>query len=251
MIQYQFDQYLPGISLDSVIFGFHQNTLKVLLLKIKNMQLWSLPGGFVQKNENVNDAAVRVLLERTGLDDIFLHQFEVFGNVDRIQQSHVDMLIDQGFFDAGSESETWFRQRFVTIGYYALVEYSKVKSPQPDAVSESCDWFDIHDLPTLMVDHTHIVQQAYEKLKHNLNHQPIGLNLLPKRFTMPELQSLYETILGYELDRRNFQRKILSYDILIRTNEQRRGGSHKAPWLYEFDENNYQKALEDGLKSNW
>ena len=105
--------------------------------------------------------------------------------------------------------------------------------------------------PTLMVDHTHIVQQAYEKLKHNLNHQPIGLNLLPKRFTMPELQSLYETILGYELDRRNFQRKILSYDILIRTNEQRRGGSHKAPWLYEFDENNYQKALEDGLKSNW
>lgn len=251
MIQYQFDQYLPGISLDSVIFGFHQNTLKVLLLKIKNMQLWSLPGGFVQKNENVNDAAVRVLLERTGLDDIFLHQFEVFGNVDRIQQSHVDMLIDQGFFDAGSESETWFRQRFVTIGYYALVEYSKVKSPQPDPVSESCDWFDIHDLPTLMVDHTHIVQQAYEKLKHNLNHQPIGLNLLPKRFTMPELQSLYETILGYELDRRNFQRKILSYDILIRTNEQRRGGSHKAPWLYEFDENNYQKALEDGLKSNW
>ena len=246
-----FDHYLPGLSLDSVIFGFHQNTLKVLLLKLKKMNLWSLPGGFVEKQENVNDAAVRVLRERTGLDRIFLHQFEIFGNHDRIPSSHIDNLIDQGLFESGSEMDHWFRQRFVTIGYYALVEYSQVSSPTPDMATEKCEWFPIHELPELMVDHGNIINSAYEELKRNLNYQPIGMNLLPKKFTMPELQSLYETILGYQLDRRNFQRKILAYDILTRTGEQRKGGSHKAPWLYEFDANNYQRALEDGLKNAW
>jgi 8-oxo-dGTP diphosphatase len=244
-----FEHYQPGLSIDSVIFGFHQNTLKVLLMKLKNLDDWSLPGGFVNKDENLDDAAVRILNERTGLDKIFLHQFKAFGKVDRAPNDHAKQFLKHNKLDGNWE--VWFNSRFITIGYYALVDFNKVRAPQPDFTSDSCQWHPLENLPSMMIDHRDIIVTAYEELKKNLSHQPVGVNLLPRRFTMPELQSLYETILGKKLDRRNFQRKMLSFDILIKTSERRTGGSHKAPVLYQFDKNKYEEALSHGLRGSW
>lgn len=240
---------IPGLSLDCVIFGFHENELKVLLLKMKNMPDWALPGGFVEKEESVDQAAVHVLKQRTGLVNIFLKQFHLFGEVGRNNHGHARIMVENGVIPEALFQ--WFDQRFVTVGYYALVEYSKVKKPQPDYISESCEWRSLKELPSLILDHKHILAQAHKALKLHLDHQPIGWNLLPKRFTMPELQALYETVLDKKLDRRNFQRKMLSYGILIRTGKRRKGTPHKAPMLYEFDEKQYHRALREGFRAGF
>ncbi len=239
----------PGFSVDCVVFGFHDRSLKVLLLKMKRLEKWALPGGFVLCEEDVDASASRVLAERTGLTDIFLRQFRLFGQVDRQDQGHADHLLSLGIVD--DTWHQWFRQRFVSLGFYALVEYSQVQAPQPDAFSEVCTWCPLGELPSLMLDHAAIIAEAHQTLRRHLSYQPIGLNLLPRRFTMPELQALYETLLDKPLDRRNFQRRMLSYGILRRTEERRTGGAHKAPYLYEFDEKKYREALAEGLKGGW
>lgn len=242
------EAYLPSLSLDCVIFGFHENQLKVLLLKFKNLDVWALPGGFVFKDEDVADAARRVLQERTGLTEIFLQQFNVFGNAKRTDLNlHKQLLKKDG---VNLHRDHWLLRRFVTIGYYALVEYSYV-NPQPDVFSDECTWRDINDLPKMMMDHHDILIKALETLRSHLNYHPIGYNLLPEKFTMPQLQKLYETILGKELDRRNFQRKILSYGIVRRLKEVKKGGAHKAPYLYSFDVRKYQQALKESLQGGW
>ncbi len=227
--------YLPHLSVDCVIFGFHDNQLKVLLLKWKGGQ-WCLPGGFIRHEESVDDAAQRILQERTGLTDIYLQQFYVFGNPKREKDK--------------KKSPYWIGKRFISIGYYALVEFSKVE-PQPDVFSEACEWFDIDEVPALIYDHHDIMLKALEALRLDLNDHPVGLNLLPKKFTMPELQRLYETILGEAIDRRNFQKYMLSLDILVRLEERKTGGAHKAPYLYQFDKKKYMQALKQGLKLGW
>lgn len=243
------ENLIPGLSIDCVIFGFHENTLKVLLLKLKNMELWALPGGFVEKDKDVDSEATRVLKQRTGLENIFLKQFHLFGNVNRNQERHFENLLKHEVIQR--ESLPWFEQRFVTVGYYALVEFSRVKAPIPDFTSSECIWHGFHDLPDLMLDHKGIICNAHQILKRDLNYHPIGINLLPEKFTMPELQSLYETVLEKKLDRRNFRRKMLAYDILDQTDERRIGGAHKAPMLYKFNSKKYHTALEEGLKSGW
>lgn len=235
--------------MDCVIFGFHENELKVLLLKMKNMEKWALPGGFVKKDKDVDQEASSILKSRTGLENIFLHQFYLFGDVKRNTTNHGQMLVDKEVIDP--QFKAWFEQRFITVGYYALVEYAHVKAPKPDNISQKCEWMSLNDLPELMLDHADILQKAHQTLKRELNYQPIGLNLLPDKFTMPELQSLYETVLEKKLDRRNFRRKMLGYDILVQTDERRMGGAHKAPILYKFDLNKYHQAIEKGLKSGW
>ena len=242
------DQYIPGLSLDCVIFGFHDNQLRVLLLEFKNFSEWGLPGGFVEKNENVEQAAVRVLKSRTGLEKIFLTQFHFFGDVSRNTPNHSQRLIEQGTIS--KELAPWFEQRFNTIGYYALVEYSKVK-PVKDDITDSCEWRALDDLPKLILDHKIIINKALDNLRIHLNYHPIGQNLLPSKFTMPELQALYETVLDKKLDRRNFQRKMLGYGILDRLDERRLGGAHKAPYLYCFNSEKYQQALKVGLNTGW
>jgi hypothetical protein len=117
--------------------------------------------------------------------------------------------------------------------------------------AEHCEWVDIHKLDSMMMDHKDIVLKALESLRTQLAYSPIGKNLLPKKFTMPELQKLYETILDQKLDRRNFQRKMLSFGILNKLNETRKGGAHKAPFLYTFNDKKYQKALKEGLYGSW
>jgi len=229
--------FLPHISVDCVIFGFHENQLKVLLLKWKEGP-WCLPGGFVKHEESVDDSAIRILHERTGLDDIYLQQFHTFGNPKREKGKKVQAV------------KSWMNKRFISIGYYALVEFSKV-SPHPDILSNACQWWDIDQVPALIYDHKEIISKALDSLRLDLNDHPVGYNLLPGKFTMPELQRLYETILGEELDRRNFQKRMLALDILERLKERKTGGAHKAPFLYRFDKKKYARALKQGLKLSW
>lgn len=243
-----FDNYHPGISVDCVIFGFHENELKVLLLKMKNSKKWAIPGGFVQKTEDVDTAAKRELKLRTSIEDIYLKQFYLFGDAYRSNDQYVDNLVKDQVIQ--SEMDAWFRQRFITVGYYALVEFSKV-IPTPAANAELCEWVPINEIPELILDHDIIIQKALSSLRRKLRLEPIGKNLLPKIFTMNELRILYETILGEELDRRNFQRKMLSFGILDRLNQVRKGGAHKAPYLYSFNEEKYNQSLKKGFNTIW
>lgn len=229
--------YLPHVSVDCVIFGFHEDELKVLLLKWKEGP-WFLPGGFVKHDESVDDSAIRILHERTGLKNIFLQQFHTFGHPAREKGKEI------------ASAKSWMRKRFITVGYYALVEFSKV-DPQPDILSTECRWWDVKKVPALIYDHKQIMETALESLRLDLNDHPVGYNLLPEKFTMPELQRLYETILDETLDRRNFQKRMLGLEILERLKERKLGGAHKAPFLYRFDKRKYHKALKQGLKSGW
>ncbi len=241
--------YIPGISIDCVIFGFHEQFLKVLLIRMKNMDKWSLPGGFIDKEKNVDEAAKDVLKMRTGLSDIYLKQFSLFGERNRNSSEHVnELIIKSVIFE---EDREWFDRRFMTIGYYALVEYSKVVAPTPDDFSDDISWFDIHEVPNLILDHKEILSKAYIELNREVNFHPIGIDLLEDEFTMTELQSLYETILGKSLDRRNFRRKMLNYGILVDTGKTRTGKGHKSPILYRFDQQKYMEAVESGFSSNW
>jgi hypothetical protein len=148
------------------------------------------------------------------------------------------------------DEQNWFVNRFLTIGYYALVDFCDV-NPKPDELSVDCNWFDLNDIPELKLDHALILKTALDTLRLQLNYQPIGYNLMPREFTMPELQKLYETILDKKLDRRNFQRRMLGFGILKKSEQQRKGGAHKAPYLYSFDLENYKAALTEGFKGGW
>jgi hypothetical protein len=231
--------YLPNLSIDCVVFGFNEASLKVLLVQMKEDILWALPGGYVLKTENLNEAANRILRERTGAENIYLQQFQVFSDLNR----------SEGFFEE-FEDTIWNKQRFLSVGYYALVDFSKINLVM-DVYSDACEWKNIDELPELMMDHRQIFDKALSTLRKQLNHKPIGYNLLPEKFTMPELQKLYEIILGKKLNRGNFYRKMLRYDILIKLDEIRKGGAHKAPDLYQFDVEKYQLALENGFSEGW
>ncbi len=243
------DDFQPGLSVDCVVFGFHERELKVLILKLKDFDLWSLPGGFVNKDQDVDTEALKVLKWRTGLESVYMKQFHVFGEVGRDRLDAEVEKMRKNFLDP--DIVAWFDQRFITIGYYGLVEYSMVKNPQPDFFTEKCEWCTVSDLPKLIFDHEKIIRKAHDTLKKALNYEPIGLNLLPREFTMTELQALYETLLGRELDRRNFRRKMLGYGILKSTDKRRTGGAHKAPLLYEFDQKKYNQAIIEGLNTGW
>jgi ADP-ribose pyrophosphatase YjhB (NUDIX family) len=242
------DLFVASLSVDCVIFGFHLNQLKVLLLKVKKSDEWALPGGFVYKAEHIEQAAVRVLKERTGLDDIFLSQFHAFGDPKRSDLRLTTKRLQN--LGVKPNHARFLMQRFVTIGFYALVDFLSV-SPTSDSLSEACAWWDLHCLPKLILDHEPIIQKALAVMRSQLNHQPIGYNLLPLKFTMPELQKLYETLLDISLDRRNFQRRILGYGIIRKLKERRKGGAHKAPFLYSFDKRKYHKALKEGFQERW
>jgi 8-oxo-dGTP diphosphatase len=241
-------QFQSGISVDCVILGFHEQQLKILLLHVETVNKWALPGGFIKKTEPIEEAAYRVLQERTGVKDIFLQQFHVFGAPDRADASIHQKRYQS--FGVKIPKDNWLIQRFITVGFYALVDFNKVKG-QLSTNPSGCEWMNIETLEDLMMDHANIVQKALETLRNQIAYLPIGKNLLPKKFTMPELQKLYETILNQKLDRRNFQRKLLSFGILNRLAETKKGGAHKAAYLYSFNDKKYQKALKEGLYGSW
>lgn len=240
--------FLAHISLDCVVFGFHAGQLKILLTKLKHEEKRALPGGFVMTRETLEEAAIRTLQERTGLENIFLQQFCVFSDPRRNESNmKPQTLLREGI---PLERTLFFSQRFISVGFYALVEFSRVV-PRADILSDSCDWYTLDQRGPLILDHDQILETALATLRSQLSYQPIGYNLLPRKFTLPELQQLYEAILGKKLDRRNFQRKIFSYGILRSLDEKRTGVAHKAPYLYSFDLRRYQKALKQGLQGGW
>jgi 8-oxo-dGTP diphosphatase len=224
-------EYIPHIAFDSVVFGFSKGKLKILLMEYYATGWFALPGGFVGRNENLEDAVKRGLLERTGLQDVYLEQFHTFGSVDRFKPEVMKRI-----FEANNHPidwDHWLLARFLSIGYYALIDHEKV-TLQPDAISDSIAWYDIEALPELILDHGKIVEKALQTLRENLDRKLIGGNLLSDRFTMNELQAVYEAILGEKLRRTSFQRKLLSMDILDRHEKLFTGKSHKAPYLYSF-----------------
>ncbi len=223
--------YLPGLAIDLVIFGFHRNQLKILLLEYQNTGLFALPAGFIKETENLNDAARRALAERTGLRDIYLEQYYVFGDRSRHDPAPLRAIMQgKGLVP---NNDHWLLGRFVSVGFYALVDFTRAV-PLPDLLSDRCDWYDLAGLPPLMLDHRVMVSKALETLRANLDHKLIGFNLLPDSFTMGDLQCLYETVLGEKLNRTSFQRKMLALDILERLDKKWTGGAHKAPYLYRF-----------------
>ena len=242
------EQYQPGLSIDSVIFGFHDNQLKVLLIKTKHSEEWALPGGFIRVEEGIDEAAVNVLYGRTGLKGIFLRQFATFGQVNRNSEEANKKVLN--FFGIPLEEAQWYMNRFVTIGYYALVDFLQAV-PQPEGNNEIVEWIDCNAVPELVLDHKEIFDKALETLRMELNLVPVGYNLLPEKFTIPELQRLYETILGRKLDRRNFLRKITSIGILTKLDEKKSNVAHKAPNLYSFDKERYEEVLKIGLHQGW
>ncbi|MDE5702169.1 MAG: NUDIX domain-containing protein, partial [Bacteroides sp.] len=203
-----------------IIFGFNEGELNLLLLK-RNFQPamgeWSLMGGFVQKSESVNDAAKRVLTELTGLENVYMEQVGTFGEVER---------------DPG--------ERVISIAYYALIninEYDRELVRQHNAY-----WVNINELPPLIFDHPQMVEQARKLMQQKASTEPIGFNLLPKLFTLSQLQSLYEAIYGEQIDKRNFRKRIAEMDYIEKTDKIDKTGSKRGAALYKFNKKAYRKA---------
>ncbi len=238
-------QYLPHISIDPVIFGYHGQQLKILLLKWIGYKGWGLPGGFIRRNEPLSQAANRVLQERTGLDDVFLQQFHIFGDSPyRLKEQNGGELTEKIGYKVDQES--WLFERTLSISYFALVDYSKV-SVTTDFFTEDYQWCDVSAIPSLLFDQNEVVEKALATLRLQLYHQPIGYNLLPEKFTLPEIHALYETILGKKLDGRNFVKKLVTLGLIKKLDEQRSIGPHRSPFLYQFEKETYDAALEQGI----
>lgn len=241
-----FADILREVSIDCVIFGFTDGRLKVLLIRWKSTDKWSLPGGRIYKEEDVESAADRILLERTGLKDVFLQQFNTFGSTNRYTHYTEEETITVVEKALGETLEGLdVSRRTVSIGYYSLVNINKVV-PRPDVASDECAWFDIDDVPKLLFDHNTMIDVAIKTIRKEIRHQPIG-KLLPDKFTLNEIHKLFQTILDTDLDRRNFHKLITGYDFLVKLNEKRTGLANKSPYLYKFDFKKYEKALRDGI----
>ncbi len=226
-------EYLTHIAYDSVIVGFSGDELRILIMEYHNTGLFALPGGFVGVDEDLDQAVRRGLAERTGLTDIYLEQFYTFGNVARFKPEVMATILSANGLNPGTDYPTWMLDRFISVAYYALINYKDVV-PRPDALSDSCEWYPVDKLPTLILDHNEIVQKAIQTLRDNLDRKLVGGNLLPKKFTMKQLQEVYEAILGIKLRRTTFQRKMLASGVLMRHEKQFSGKAHKAPYLYSF-----------------
>jgi 8-oxo-dGTP diphosphatase len=231
--------YIQQLSIDCVIFGYQEKQLKVLVPKLDfRGDFWALPSGFIFQNEGIDQAARRILEGRTGIKDIYLEQFRVFGDTDRTNTQFIGRMMALNAEKLGekrfnSKEYEWITRRFVSIGYYALVDINKVV-PQKTEIDESIEWYNLKDLPTMILDHNTIVEKALETLRLNLDQKLIAFNLLPETFTMKEVQELYEAIFDKPFARNNFQKKILDLKVLERLEKKYTGAANKAPYLYRF-----------------
>ncbi|MEO8471339.1 MAG: NUDIX domain-containing protein [Chryseolinea sp.] len=223
--------YIPHLAYDSVVFGFSGQQLKILVMEYHNTGLFALPGGFVKFDEDLDNAVRRGLQERTGIQDIFLEQFHTFGSLNRFQPEVMRTILQAN--DQDTMDNQWLLDRFVSVGYYALINYENV-TPKPDSLSDSCRWYPIDQLPKLIQDHSAIVDKAIHMLRKNIDRKLVGVNLLPEKFTMKELQDVYEGIMGESIRRTSFQRDMLATGMLIRHEKRFSGKAHKAPFLYSF-----------------
>jgi ADP-ribose pyrophosphatase YjhB (NUDIX family) len=212
------------VALDCIIFGFDRRGLKLLLIKRDfepEKGKWSLMGGFLKRKESLDEAADRILHKLTGLQDVYLEQLFGFGEVDR------DPV-----------------ERTVSIAHYALInirEYDRELLEQYGA-----RWFRVDELPDLIFDHEEMIQAAKSRLRYRASYEPVGFELLPEKFTMPELQTLYEGIYETELDKRNFRRRILSMDVLKKMDEKQKKYSKKGAYFYKFNKDKYEKKVNNG-----
>jgi 8-oxo-dGTP diphosphatase len=223
-------QFLPHISIDTVIFGYHDTKMMVLLLQYKNSRSFALPGGFIKKEEDIDDAAKRILKDRTGLKNIYLEQFHTFGSNRRQDDAILNFMKSTGQHPS---EDHFLLQRFISISYYALVDFTKA-IPTKDDLSDDCRWVDIRKIPSLIQDHKQIIQTAMAALREDIDRKLVAFNLMPDTFTMNELQGLYETITREKILRTSFQRKMLNLGILEVVDKKMTGGAHKAPYLYRF-----------------
>lgn len=227
---YTEDNIHPGFSVDCVLLSFHKGKIKVLLRKFALGDYYALLGGFMFNHEDANQAAHRILQERAGIDNIFLKQFYLFSDPNRTITSQ-----NQEYVKINAESEAegkWLIRRFISMGYLALVQYDKVTLSK--CVDETLNWYDINKLPPLQSDHANIIKIAMERISMLFPVIPVGYELLPEKFTMTELRKIYEIFLDKKLDRRNFQRKILSNDCIEQLDETLEGKSYNPPILYRF-----------------
>lgn len=244
--------YIQQLSIDCVIFGYRARQLSVLVPKLRfKSDFWALPSGFIDQDEDIDVAAQRILRERTGIDDNYLAQFHVTGKASRNGKAFLDELIRSNpeFGDGnpavfqnqqpGLSDYDWFTRRFVSIGYYALVDINRVV-PRKNELDQSMEWYDIKALPPLIMDHTAIVAKAFETLRLTLDQKGDAFNLLPETFTMKEVQELYETLLAKSFARNNFQKKILDMNVLERLEKKYTGAANKAPYLYRLPKETIQ-----------
>ena len=216
----------PALTVDAVIFGLDNDDLKIMLIQrdLEPYQgRWALPGGFVQMDEDLEEAVRRELREETGIDQGFLEQLYVFGAVDRDP-----------------------RGRVVSVAYFALVKMEGHKI-RASTDARNAGWFSTNDIPDLAFDHNDITEMALKRLKEKVRSQPIGFELLPSKFTLSQLQKLYEIVLEKSLDKRNFRKKILGMNLLIELNEIQKDVSHRAARLYRFDEKRFHKLTRQGF----
>lgn len=222
---YPMDKYTHDtrilVALDCIVFGFDGESLKLLLIKRNfdpEKNKWSLMGGFIERNEGLEAAANRILYELTGLKDIYFEQIKTFGDVDR------DPV-----------------ERTISVCLFALIN---IRSHNQDAAkSQNAYWINLERRPDLIFDHNEMVKLALQKLRYKAALHPIGFELLPKKFTIPQLQRLYEEIYGETLDRRNFSRKILSTKLLLTTGEKSEESTTKKAILYKLDKKKYHKQF--------
>ncbi|MDL2255522.1 NUDIX hydrolase [Parabacteroides sp. OttesenSCG-928-K15] len=227
---YTTENIQPGFSVDCVVFSFYKKKLRVLLNKFDFSDYWQLPGGFMFKTESSDDAAKRILATRTGLTNVYLKQFYLFSDPARTKIDQNTAYLAGG--EGSDELAGWFLQRFVSLGYIAFLRYDEVELTVTK--EDMPKWFAINDLPELYSDHANIIKTALETMRPLLPVLPVGRELLPEKFTMSELRKIYEVILGKALDRRNFQRKILSMGILTPLDEVGNNSSYNPPVLYKF-----------------
>ncbi len=223
---YTYEYPRGALTVDCVVFGFDGADLSVLLIK-RGLQpfkgKWALPGGFVRVDESLDEAARRELEEETGLKHVFLEQLYSFGAVDRDP-----------------------RERVVSVAYYALVKPEDHHTLASTDAAEA-KWFDMARCPTLAFDHKTILDTALVRLRGKLIYQPIGFELLPTKFTLTHLQRLYEAVLGLDLDKRNFRKKVLGFDLLVPLKETFREGAHRPAKLYRFNKKRYDQLKKKGF----
>ena len=213
------------VATDCIVFGFDEGILKLLVFRRRIDPLkgeWSLIGSFVNEEESVPDAARRVLLQFTGLENIFLEELKAYSDVER---------------DSGA--------RCISIAQYALIRINDYDREQVEL--HGAKWFALEDIPQLVLDHNVMIADALDRLRQKTTHKPIGFELLPEKFTIPQLQSLYEAIHQTKLDDRNFRKKLLSFDLLIKLDEKDKSTSKKGAFLYRFDYGKYKKLEESGI----
>ena len=217
---------LESITIDCVIFGFKAGNLEVLLVRHGegiSEGKWALPGGWIYKTESTDDAANRLLLELTGIKDIYLEQLRAFSDPDRFPVSRV-----------------------ITVGYYALIKEEDYHLKAGSTAAEVA-WFKVSEVNDLIYDHAQILEVGLKRLRRRIKQEPIGFNLLPQKFTLLQLMHLYEEILGKEMDKPNFRRKILKMKLLTPLDEKQKDVSHRAAKLYQFNPGTYQQLLEKGF----